>query len=82
MLNKINKKNFEKSLDLANFVNFADLPQGDRGYHPHPPLLVELCQTPSLARCSRNSRESSREFSGTAHRKFRAKNMTPFLFYH
>ena len=35
MLNKINKKNFEKSLDLANFVNFADLPQGGiRGTTP------------------------------------------------
>ena len=28
ILNKINIKFFEKSLDLANFVNFADLPQG------------------------------------------------------
>ena len=44
-------------------------------------FYIELCQTPSLARCSRNSRESSREFPGMAHRKFRAKNMTPFLFY-
>ena len=31
ILNKNSKKNFEKSLDLANFVNFADLPQGGRG---------------------------------------------------
>ena len=38
ILNKINKKRFEKSLDLANFVNFADLPQGGRGYHPNPLL--------------------------------------------
>ena len=34
-------KIFEKSLDLANFINFADLPQGGRGYRPHPtPLLA------------------------------------------
>ena len=37
-MNKININIFEKSLDLANFVNFADLPQGGRGYHPHPLL--------------------------------------------
>ena len=28
ILNKISKNNFEKSLDLAIFVNFSDLPQG------------------------------------------------------
>ena len=28
ILNKINKKKILKSLDLANFVNFADFPQG------------------------------------------------------
>ena len=38
ILNKINIKFFEKSLDLANFVNFADLPQGGRGYPPTPLL--------------------------------------------
>ena len=38
ILNKISKKIFEKSLDLANFVNFSDLPQGGRGHHPHPLL--------------------------------------------
>ena len=32
-------KNFEKSLDLANFVNFADLPQGGVG-GTTPPLLA------------------------------------------
>ena len=30
----MNKKIFGKSLNLANFVNFVDLPQGGRGYHP------------------------------------------------
>ena len=29
ILNKISKKIFEKSLDLANLVNFADPPQGE-----------------------------------------------------
>ena len=37
ILNKISKKKFRKSLDLAIFVNFADLHQGDRGYHPPTP---------------------------------------------
>ena len=29
---------FEKSLNLANFVNFADLPQGGRVVSPLPPI--------------------------------------------
>ena len=31
ILNKININCFEKSLDLANLVNFANLPQGVEG---------------------------------------------------
>ena len=38
MLNKISQKIFEKSLDLAIFVNFSGLSQVGRGYHPHPLL--------------------------------------------
>ena len=34
ILNKIDVNLTEKSLDLVNFVNFADAPQGGRGY-PH-----------------------------------------------
>ena len=37
ILNKINIKFFEKSLDLANFLNFTDLPQGV-GVPPPPPI--------------------------------------------
>ena len=48
ILNKINIKFFEKSLDLANFVNFADLPQGGvRGTTPPPigePCLHPKCK--------------------------------------
>ena len=33
---RIAKKKFEKSLDLANFVNFLDLPQGVGGTTPTP----------------------------------------------
>ena len=36
---RLAKKNFEKSLDLANFVNFADLPQGV-GVTTHTSLLA------------------------------------------
>ena len=35
MLNKMSKK-IEKSLDLAIFVNFSDLPKGGRGWYPTP----------------------------------------------
>ena len=31
-------KNLEKSLDLAIFLNFADLPQGGQGVPPPPPI--------------------------------------------
>ena len=41
ILNTINIKFFEESLDLVNFVNFADLPQGGgRGYHLIPLLAI------------------------------------------
>ena len=40
MLNTISQKNFEKSLDLAIFVNFSGLPQGGVGGTPHPPIGV------------------------------------------
>ena len=33
------KINFEKSLDLANFVNFADPLQGGRGYTTPPKAI-------------------------------------------
>ena len=39
ILNKISKKIFEKSLDLAIFVNFSDVPLGGGGrggWYPHP----------------------------------------------
>ena len=33
ILNKIDVNLNEKSLDLVNFVNFAEAPQGGRGYY-------------------------------------------------
>ena len=36
ILNKISKKYFGKSLDLAIFVNFPTFPRRVRGYHPTP----------------------------------------------
>ena len=44
-LNKIKKKKFLKSLDLANFANFADLPQGVGGTTP-------LLANPALKSCN------------------------------
>ena len=45
ILNKIDVNLTEKSLDLVDFVNFADAPQGGRGYYPTPywrTLLISL----------------------------------------
>ena len=38
ILNKIDLNLTEKSLDLVNFVNFAEAPQGRVGGTPHPPI--------------------------------------------